>query len=665
MKRMGVFFFCDTSKVVDNYVGYYLKQLKKVCDYLLVVINGSANNEGLTILSENSDGVISRENKGFDAWAYKEAIEYIGWDEIEKADELLLTNLTVFGPVTPIEEMFERAEKVECDYWGLTRIYENEEITSFMGLDYPGGFREDSVMSNLWVIRSSLLHSPVFRQYWDEMPPINSYADSVILHEASFTYKMKEAGFVFATLDNGNQRGNSPSSSVYDAYDIAVNNEVPIIRKKAFYDENGDFRRYGFDSPRKVMDYVTDHTDFDESLIWESMLRTTSLYELNKWLNFSRIVHDDRIDCQPTGELRYAVIQHIFNPKNAGYCMKYLSNFPKGTTIKIVTKDEENLPLIQDSVKVLSGMDISFEAIPEAENEALALMYGARDIVLSGEYDLICTLSDVPEDMYKYTNESRQFMDCGYENIVGNDKIIANITAMFEREKRLGLVIPPIPHTGKDFYEATGGWKTTSCMNCTKKMMQKLAVKCPVDFFKPVPAPLGRCFWFRCSALLPMFEYVWGEREIKEKFLDSFNRLYSIVAQSCGFYPALVRNEKYTLFALNEFESNCTDYSVLLNQLVSGCRSSVSTETQIKKVRAVLLTGKPGKKNKKLLGKDGVKKAARCILPIGIWNAMRKVKCRRSNETFVDELNGFRMPLKAVKWICPRFLWEFAKSILR
>lgn len=662
MRRIGVFFFCDTSNVVDSYVEYYLKQLKKVCDYLLVVINGTANNDGLTILAENSDGVISRENKGFDAWAYKEAIEYIGWDEIEKADELLLTNLTVFGPVTPIEEMFERAEKIECDYWGLTRIYENKEITSFMGLDYPGGFREDSVMSNFWVIRPSLLHSPVFRQYWDEMLPINTYADSVILHEASFTYKMKEAGFVFATLDNGNQRGNSPSSSVYDAYDIAVNNEVPIIRKKAFYDANGDLRRYGFDSPRKVMDYVTDHTDFDESLIWESMLRTTSLYDLNKWLNFSRIVHDDMIDRQPTGALRYAVIQHIFNIENLGYCMKYLTNFPKGTTIKFVTKDEENIPIIQDSAKKLIGMDISFESVSEAKNEALALMYGARDIVLSGKYDLICTLSDVPAETYNYTNETRQFMDSGYENIVGNENIIANITAMFEKEKRLGLVIPPIPHTGKDFYEATGGWKTSSCMNGTKKMMQKLEIKTPVDFFKPVPAPLGRCFWFRCSALLPMFEYVWGEREITEKLLDSFNRLYPIVAQSCGFYPALVRNEKYVLFALNEFESNCTDYSVLLNQLVPGCRYAVSAEAQIKKARANMVTGKP---KGSFIDGEKLKNAAKIILPIGIWNAMRKVKCRKVNEPFVDELNGFRMPLKAVKWICPRFLWEYIKSKMR
>lgn len=662
MKRIGVFFFCDTSKVVDSYVEYYLKQLKKVCDYLLVVINGTANNDGLTILAENSDGVISRENKGFDAWAYKEAIEYIGWDEIEKADELLLTNLTVFGTVTPIEEMFERAEKIECDYWGLTRIYENEEITSFMGLDYPGGFREDSVMSNFWVIRPQLLHSPVFRQYWDEMPPITSYAGSVILHEASFTYKMKEAGFVFATLDNGNQRGNSPSTSVYDAYDLAVNDNIPIIRKKAFYDANGDCRRYGFDSPRKVMDYVSDCTDFDEGMIWESLLRTTSLYDLNRWLNFSRIIHDDRIDRQPTGELRYAVIQHIFNVENLGYCMKYLTNFPKATTIKFVTKDEENIPIIQDSAKKLIGMDISFESVPEAKNEALALMYGARDIVLSGEYDLICTLSDVPAETYNYTNETRQFMDSGYENIVGNENIIANITAMFEKEKRLGLVIPPIPHTGKDFYEATGGWKTSSCMNGTKKMMQKLEIKTPVDFFKPVPAPLGRCFWFRCSALLPMFEYVWGEREITEKLLDSFNRLYPIVAQSCGFYPALVRNEKYALFALNEFESNCTDYSVLLNQLVPGCRYAVSAEAQIKKARANMVTGKP---KGSFIDGEKLKNAAKIILPIGIWNAMRKVKCRKVNEPFVDELNGFRMPLKAVKWICPRFLWEFAKSKLR
>lgn len=63
-----------------------------------------------------------RENKGFDVWAYKEAMEHIGWEEIKDIDELIMFNYTLMGPVyeQDLDRMFKTMDAKNVDFWGLT-----------------------------------------------------------------------------------------------------------------------------------------------------------------------------------------------------------------------------------------------------------------------------------------------------------------------------------------------------------------------------------------------------------------------------------------------------------------------------------------------------------------------------------------------------------------
>ena len=118
MKRAGIYFFYDKDGIVDSYVPYFINGLHEVVDYIVVVVNGKLNAEGRKVLSECADDLFVRENVGFDAWAYKDAIEYIGWDQLLAFDELVLANFTIFGPVFPFGEVFDRMDKIECDFGG-------------------------------------------------------------------------------------------------------------------------------------------------------------------------------------------------------------------------------------------------------------------------------------------------------------------------------------------------------------------------------------------------------------------------------------------------------------------------------------------------------------------------------------------------------------------
>ena len=90
MKRLCIFVTYDHENIVDDYIGYLLQQLRKVVDGLAVVCNYEYIAKGIDKIRPYADKVYYRNNTGFDAGAYKDAIcSYLGWDEINKYEEVL------------------------------------------------------------------------------------------------------------------------------------------------------------------------------------------------------------------------------------------------------------------------------------------------------------------------------------------------------------------------------------------------------------------------------------------------------------------------------------------------------------------------------------------------------------------------------------------------
>ena len=95
MRRIAIYFFWDKDGIVDDYNIYMLADLRKNTEKVIVVSNGEMEKEGYAKFEKVADLIIERENKGFDVWAYKKGIEYIGWDELAEYDELILMNLQI------------------------------------------------------------------------------------------------------------------------------------------------------------------------------------------------------------------------------------------------------------------------------------------------------------------------------------------------------------------------------------------------------------------------------------------------------------------------------------------------------------------------------------------------------------------------------------------
>ena len=118
---IGIFVVFAENGSIDDYVFYLVQKLKDILEELIVTINGIPNDREKEILLGITDKIYIRDNMGYDCGAYKETMEkYIGWEQLKHYDELLLVNDSCYGPIYPLDEVYEKMDSKELDFWGIT-----------------------------------------------------------------------------------------------------------------------------------------------------------------------------------------------------------------------------------------------------------------------------------------------------------------------------------------------------------------------------------------------------------------------------------------------------------------------------------------------------------------------------------------------------------------
>ena len=183
-KRLAFYVFWEKDGVVRNYVTYYLRELKKVAEDILVIANGGMNPEGISKLKESGLDVLQRENYGIDFGAWKAAFEYRGWEEVCNYDQVILCNCSTYGPVFPFQEMFDEMEKRPSDFWGISRHPAKQKIL------VPGN-PDSSILEHLQsyflVFNRNVVNSHSFRIWWETLASTDNYEEEIGFHETKFT----------------------------------------------------------------------------------------------------------------------------------------------------------------------------------------------------------------------------------------------------------------------------------------------------------------------------------------------------------------------------------------------------------------------------------------------------------------------------------------------
>ncbi len=271
-KRLAFYVFWEKEGIVRDYVSYYLEELKKVAEDILVIANGGVNKEGIFKLENIGVEVFERENHGIDFGAWKAAFEYKGWDEVGNYDQVILCNCSTYGPVFPFQEMFDEMEKRFCDFWGISRHPAKQK---FLVPDNPNSLILEHLQSYFLVLNANVVNSDSFRKWWETLVPTDSYEEEIGFHETKFTDYLERFGFKsesYINLEKYKRIIHDGDVTRQLSADILIDDKSPLIKRKALieYIDSGKGGKFGiFDIIpflRKNTGYPVDYIENDLSL---------------------------------------------------------------------------------------------------------------------------------------------------------------------------------------------------------------------------------------------------------------------------------------------------------------------------------------------------------------------------------------------------------------
>ena len=548
MKRVAIYFFYDKDGVVDRYVNYFLEDFKKNLDRLIVVCNGKLTPEGRQEFSKYTNEIIVRENKGFDVWAYKEGIEYIGWDNLKNYDELIMLNMTIMGPIYSFKEMFDEMDsRKELDFWGITKFHKFP-VDPWGLIKY--GYIPEHIQSHFIAVRNPMLTSYEFKQHWEKMRMINTYFESVSYHESIFTKKFNDKGFKSDSYINSDDLKDFTDHPIIDyPKKIIEEKRCPIFKRRSFFNPYDDFltRSMGRSS-LELFKYIEENTNYDVNLIWDNVLRVENMYDIKNTLHLNYNLPSNYSLLKDNDSKKIGLFFHIYFEDLIEECFNYASNVPEYVDIFITTDKESKKIKIENKFSELKNK-VDIKIIENRGRDVSAFLVPNREEIL--KYDIACFAHDKKTKQLHPELKGEEFKYKCLENILGNKNFVNNIINLFVENPRLGLLSPPAPNHAEFYGNLGREWGEN--YDITVEFLKDLKIEINVDKGKAPIAPYGTMFWFRPKAMKKLLEKTWKYEDFPKEpnkidgtMLHAIERAYPFVVQEAGFYSANVLNEDFT-----------------------------------------------------------------------------------------------------------------------
>jgi rhamnosyltransferase len=174
--RLALFAHFDAEDQVKRHVSEYLAQLKSVCRRIVFVSTSRLPEQQLAKVRPHVESILLKDNTGYDFGMWQHALERT---DLGDADEIVLANSSVFGPIHPLEPIFRRMADIPCDFWGMTDNFEYRW----------------HLQSYFLVFKREVARSEAFRSFFWSVLPYRSKGPVVLGYEVGLTAFLVDNGF--------------------------------------------------------------------------------------------------------------------------------------------------------------------------------------------------------------------------------------------------------------------------------------------------------------------------------------------------------------------------------------------------------------------------------------------------------------------------------------
>lgn len=281
-KRIAIFASYSKNSTIDEYVVYYLKELRKVADAIIFV---SDNETTETELKKIEDYIIYAScyhHGGYDFGSYKLGYTYaLQKGLLENAEELMFLNDSCYGPIYPLQEVFTAMDSKDCDFWGFVDSHEQtHHICPFF-----------------YVFKKQVFNSVTFSNFVFSWKPLTNFWDYVNFYERRFTHILTEQGFKADTYISVDKE-----AELKCAYQSGNGNlclfplmltkaGMPLVKRKAL---NGTFGDDLQESPSELLKLIKQVNPTIHDIIVRDLDKQQVVKE-DKWLSPQDMIGDKEV----------------------------------------------------------------------------------------------------------------------------------------------------------------------------------------------------------------------------------------------------------------------------------------------------------------------------------------------------------------------------------
>ncbi|SDH82049.1 rhamnan synthesis F family protein [Agrococcus jejuensis] len=505
VRRTGVFFFYDADGVADETVFTLLDGVMPHLTRLVVVVNGALDDASRARFEALGADVVQRSNEGFDSWAYKTAIEHVGWDELAETDELVMFNFTILGPTASFGAMFDDMDARDLDYWGVT-VHHGAPFDPWGLLEQP--YLPLHLQSHWIAVRRSMLASEVFRAYWDDLPPIPDYAHAVAKHEARFTQHFERIGFTWDVyVDTSDLLG----TTLYPLNSLPVEmirRGSPIVKRKTLFAGVASvLDEHATRNARELYDFLRETGAYDVRVLDAHLARSADQRETLETMHDWLVLPDAAVSQQASVaivELGDRLVERLALARSSADRVVVA-----GTRNRV-----ELLRARGDAATLLDGVDVAI-----VEHHHVEAVAGVDEPIV-----LLLGVDGFPVDA-----------PLGIDADSRREALVASLAlgrggapAAFDDEPALGmLVAPPALHRG---------WFGRLGHEGVATGEQLFALQVRSRSAAPL-RPEGATAWVRRDGLVPLAERLGSSRE--RMGIDAWGDVIALAVQDAGLRPRI------------------------------------------------------------------------------------------------------------------------------
>jgi len=534
MNRGLVYFHFDPHHQVRDYVVAALSSLRPHANHILLVSNSPISEADRARLATCCDEILPRPNEGLDAGAYRAGLEHLGWERLADFDELILTNHTYYAPLRPWEEVLTRAAGWgDISFWGMTEHAAMRPHPFLAQRELPR-----HLQSHWIAVRRRLLTDPAFREYWEQMPPVSSYRDSIQWHESRFTGHFAELGHTWQVAFPVD-RYRSENPAIEEAPALLADG-CPLLKRRALFHDPLHQDRQAVVGGELLE--AAARAGYSEDLILSDVVHTAAARDLIVNAGLTEVVtgcvpgaagagaETSSPERRPSG----CVVVHVpagreaLERAEADGLARRLASLPAHWRVVVTSPerlDAADLERVtgrrpsQEDTQEDSAHgegDVSFRLVRDLDPRGtIAFLTQCDDLWDPGRGDdgdeggdggplvLRITVGPPPVPGTRADDVAhRQALDC----LLDSPGYTAGLIDLFARHPGLGVAMPAAGHIG----QAHGGPTWDGLAGAAKALSRRLGLSAELDPLAPV-APPGAMFMARPEALRTLSE---GAKEL-------------------------------------------------------------------------------------------------------------------------------------------------------